>query len=176
MRRALNALLLGLPALVMAAIVVLAFSPAPARPQAARTPAYVFIDDVVRTKLAKDWDQHAKDPYQAERGYCVRYDTAPFADDSAYHVFAIDTPAKTTSASPDAVVYYCPAGPGYASLHVHTPTTCESETECVLGGSEAYECFPSRHDQKELDGSIDPFGLIQCDRKAVVFYFPKTKQ
>lgn len=175
MRRVLTTLLAALVGTVVALAVSLAFAPA-AKPQASPvTMNVVIIDDAVRTKLAKAWDKSARNPFQVERGYCARWDTMPFAGETVYRVYAADTPDVVGAASTDSIVVGCAAKPNVVLLHIHTPATCVSETECVLGGSDAYECFPSRFDQAALDKSTDAFALIQCDRKAVVFYFPKPK-
>lgn len=135
---------------------------------AAYSQNYVVIDSGVRKELAKAWDTH--NPKQAERAYCATYRTDVRWDVPVFRVTRIHR-ARTALSTPSFVIYYCEAGE--AQLHTHPPTTCDENDKCQFGGPDAYQCFPSDIDTAALlTPPAAPFGLIQCDKYAVVFYFP----
>lgn len=170
MRRALNALLVVLPALVVGLIVALAFT----QPAHAQRNVMVVADSV-RATLVRDWDKQSKNPLQVERAYCATYRSIPFGEGTAFYVVGLAEPLHTDSARTGSIQFYCEAGPGHAALHIHPPTTCENEKNCKFGGAEAYECFASDFDQAALDDSHDELGLIQCDRHAVIAFWPSKR-
>jgi hypothetical protein len=166
-RWCLNLALIVLPALIMGLIMLLAFG------HAAHAQRIVVLDDAVREVIARDWDKRAADPYQAERAYCLRYKLDVFVDEIAYRVTGI-TPAQTFSAGHSDITYVCAVSAHSATLHVHTPASCDPETaKCTLEGAYARQCFPSDIDTQALNERGEPFGLVQCDRKAAIFYWPK---
>jgi hypothetical protein len=136
------------------------------------TPRFVVIDSAVRARLAVEWD--ATNTMQPERGYCVAFVKAREWGVPVYRVWAIER-AKIVTSSQYRLTSECPNGSEVAFLHTHPPVTCFSRFNCELGGVDAYECFPSEIDQAALDESTDAFGLIQCSREAIVFYFPNRK-
>jgi hypothetical protein len=145
---------------------------ASSRPQPARAQHIVVFDDHVRALLNAEWDAHAKDPYQSERAYCVRYQLDTFADEFAYRVTDIDR-AIVLQADQNRISFDCPIHSAYmALLHVHPPATCAPNGECVLGGAYAYQCFSSPQDDYTLLATHHKFGLIQCDRNAVISFWP----
>lgn len=133
----------------------------------------VVIDPWVRDLLASVWDD--THPAQVERAYCVAYVVTHLDGAPVYRVWAI-APALAVIADPYHVSARCPAGASVAFLHVHTPTTCTTSalTSCVLGGSDAWECAPSETDRLELLRDGDAFALLQCDRHAILAYYPSS--
>jgi hypothetical protein len=146
--------------------------------------AKLWITDSVRTELKKQWN--SSDPNQAERKFCVAYDsTTDFEGEVAYTVVEVQAPKKIESATQGSVVARCPRDmkyPGvphsihFTDLHTHPPTTCDknannSYSNCKLGGGEAWECFPSGADWASLFNDGYNFALIQCSAEAIVPYF-----
>lgn len=132
------------------------------------TPRFVVVDSAVRARLAHEWD--ARNPRQLERGYCVAYVEDEAWDVPVYRVWALER-AATVRATTNTLLADCPVGASIAYLHIHPPASCDWKGLCRLGGIDAFECFPSEQDQYDLDHSDEPFGLIQCDRNAIVPYF-----
>lgn len=156
--------------LLAAACAVLAGTGA-ARAQVVR---YGVMDDSARTMLAAAWSD---DSAQSERAYCVRrarivmHRVSDTAVDSIFRVLEV-RPAHVVHASPNHVEFECK--PGTPELHTHTPATCVGDAPewCEHGGPDAYSCQPSRDDYVELIRRGDPFGIVQCDRRAFRFYYP----
>lgn len=136
----------------------------------------VVIHPEIRQYLALLWDERHAD--QNERGYCVAYVGHTLPDGRMGYVVNGIIPAHTDHPSPIAVNIGCPPVPDIAVLHVHTPTTCERAAngtltgKCELGGWEAYHCQPSPTDVASVVANKHPFALIQCDRNAIIPYFP----
>lgn len=166
MRRALDLAIVALVSFILGAAAVTLLSP-PAEGQ-----QNVVVAQPVRDYLARAWDAQANDPYQLERAYCLTFTRAAWASDTAYVIVGI-APAKTFAADHNGVAYFCAPGLNVSTLHVHPPATCDPDTQkCELGGAYAYQCFPSTTDRQALRERKEPFHLIQCDRNAVVPYFP----
>jgi hypothetical protein len=136
------------------------------------------VMDLPRQQLSQTWDD--LNARQVERAYCVvdwSYGvyhvsrTAPVQDDTVFRVFRLQ-PAEVSSATPVSAEFDCPDG--VPELHIHTPTTCmgDDASTCRLGGLNAYSCQPSRGDYEKLVRRRDPFGVIQCDKRAFRFYYP----
>lgn len=134
--------------------------------------------DVPRQQLSLAWDD--LNARQVERAFCVVdwsfgvYHVSrsePVQDDTVFRVFKL-TPAEVSNATPVSAEFDCPDG--VPELHIHTPTTCmgDDASTCRLGGLNAYSCQPSRGDYEKLVRRHDPFGVIQCDKRAFVFYYP----
>lgn len=133
-------------------------------------PRFVILDDYIRVILSKDWDAHAKDVPLLERGYCIKYQLDFWADEIAYRVTQISKP-KTEDADVFSIDFLCE--PGDAEIHVHPPQTCyDAAGPCWSGGPYAYQCLPSDSDRRYLIAVKQTFGMVQCSREAVVFYFP----
>lgn len=136
---------------------------------------YVLLPDSVRHWFADRWDDTSRT--QKEVGGCLTYRReVTRAGDTLYWVTGatMETP---TYASERAVAFDCPHGS--ARWHSHTPTTCHSDmwgnvdySSCVIGGVDAYSCQASGDDLVRLRVLDAPFGLIHCDRWALVPYFP----
>lgn len=148
------------------------------RPADAQAVRLGVVMDGPRQELAQYWSD--LDPHQVERAYCVvdwSYGvyhvsrTAPVQDDTVFRVFQIKA-AEVSNATPISADFECPDG--VPELHVHTPTTCmgDDADTCKLGGLNAYSCQPSRGDYEKLVHRHDPFGVIQCDKRAYRFYYP----
>lgn len=138
----------------------------------ALAPQFVVLDSPVRDRLAREWD--ATSTHQSERGYCVAYTEGSSWGVPVYRVWAIER-AKVVRSSQYRITSECPADPNVAFLHTHPPVTCTTPERCVIGGPDAYECFESEIDQASLEASGDPFALIQCDRHAIIAYFPHKR-
>lgn len=136
----------------------------------------VYFSQAVRDTLAANWDE--KDPNQPERAYCAFIAKYTAKDGTiAYAVAsvsrALEDSTKADQATPYTVVYSCPrtVGAGFViGVHTHPPTTCANT--CFFGGSDAYMCQPSDIDIRTLTRSLSPFDVLQCDRHALVPYFP----
>jgi hypothetical protein len=147
----------------------------------------VWIDDHVRQRLAKDWDE--VNPKQLERKYCISYTIdVTETGDSSFTVHGI-VPAHIDTATPQSVLGHCPSDsalkrfPGMSDyhitdVHIHPPTTCDQFDEngkryydCQLGGTEARECYPSTNDWVWLLHSGYRFAFVQCAKEAIVPYF-----
>jgi hypothetical protein len=134
--------------------------------------------DLPRQQLADSWNEI--NPRQNERAFCVvdwSYGvyhvsrSAPVQDDTIFRVFRLQA-AEVVTATPVSADFDCPEG--IPELHVHTPTTCmgDDAATCRLGGLNAFSCQPSRGDYEKLVRRHDPFGVIQCDKRAFRFYYP----
>lgn len=134
------------------------------------------VMEQARRSLEPTWSE---DPQQFERAYCVSHWTvavdrvtrSPVQQDSVFRVFSV-TPADLRSATPNSADFECP--PGVPELHTHPPATCASDNVawCIAGGPDAFSCQPSRGDLVKLVRRGDPFGVIQCDKRAFRFFFP----
>lgn len=131
------------------------------------------VSDRVRDSLAKVWDE--KDPQQVEHGYCGAY-TISMEMDRRMH-YAIDSlipPDSVDDQTQISIRFWCPRGS--IDIHTHTPTTCEYGRDsvytntCVLGGEMAWLCAPSPGDYQYLFSHNYRFGLIQCDKHAIILF------
>jgi hypothetical protein len=145
-----------------------------AHPPYARVP-YVLVPDSVRNWFADRWDDTSTT--QMESGGCLTYRREVTRQDDTLYWVTSATDATPRYDSQRAIDFNCPHGS--ARWHSHTPTTCHSDmwgnvdySSCVLGGVDAYSCQPSGNDRAKLNALGVPFGLIHCDRKALVPYFP----
>jgi hypothetical protein len=162
-----------LPAAVAAGLIALVLAASPLRAQAVR---FGVVTDQARHQLEPTWSE---DPQQFERAYCItnwsvvadRVARTPSQTDSIFRVVSV-TPADLRAATPNSADFECPSG--VPELHTHPPATCASDNLawCVAGGPDAYSCQPSRGDLVKLVRRGDPFGVIQCDKRAFRFYFP----
>lgn len=149
--------------MVRALLIALVLSATPLKGQ-----DFVVIDPAVRATLAAAWDTH--NPGQTERAYCATYRHDQRWGVDVFRVTRIHR-ARTLASTDSDILYEC--RDDEVPLHTHPPTTCDS-ARCRFGGPDAYECFPSELDLASLTAPPPaPFGLIQCDRNAIIFYFPK---
>jgi hypothetical protein len=138
-------------------------------------PRYVVVEDAVRDYLAREWDRHLVEVPMTEHGHCLRWDLVSFAGETAYHVYAISKPESIMLAAASSIAFRCAPGPDVAEIHTHPPQSCMTETgPCVDGGWYAHQCFASPLDAAHLRWLGQAFGLVQCDRHALVFYFPES--
>lgn len=146
-------------------------TPLPSEPApSVQRPRFVVLDDYIREALAKDWERHATDTPILERIYCVRYQRDYWAGESAYRVTEL-VAGDSVRNEPTRSYIACPRGFGNAVLHTHPPQTCD-QTQCYPSGPYSYQCLPSDDDRAFLLWRGDEFGLVQCDTRAVVSYFP----
>jgi hypothetical protein len=143
----------------------------------AQTVRLGVVMDEPREQLEREWTEQ---PRQVERAYCVigwwavvhrAASAATPQDDSIFRVARIE-PANVVSATTISAEFECAAG--VPELHVHPPTTCAGDdpASCINGGLNAYSCQPSREDLVKVVRRGDPFGVVQCDRRAFRFYYP----
>lgn len=160
-------------------IVALAFLiPCTLKAQQSDTTPVVVLTDEVRAQLAGAWDDSSAT--QVERAYCAQYVEGRTKTLHFYIVVRADKPDSVLDATHNMIAFRCPVRPNSTTIHVHTPATCWTPIkgqpeQCMLGGIEAWECFASATDLNGLDKSGDPFRLVQCDKHAVVPYWPRTK-
>ena len=143
---------------------------------------YGVMAEPARHYLDSLWTDN---PRQVERGYCVgavSYNVQRAFDawgrflgkEVIARVWTVLEPDSISGQTPSAIdVLRCPAG--HQHIHTHPPTTCtddEKVSTCVYGGTNAWQCQPSRVDLMVLVASGDRFGVIQCDRRAFRFYWP----
>jgi hypothetical protein len=143
---------------------------------------YGVVMDATREMLAAAWSD---DPQQVERAYCVtnwwaavpaRRSASPAngsgtdVPDTLFRVMEV-APATPINATPNGAVFSC--APGVPELHTHPPATCYADRadQCYGGGPDAYSCQPSREDVQTLEARGDRFAIVQCDRRAFVFYY-----
>lgn len=145
----------------------------PAPPSASSVtprPRFVVLDDYIRDALAAEWERHAKDSPILERIYCVKYQRDYWAGEPAYRVTQIMA-GDSAWGAPTHSYIVCPKGFGNAVIHTHPPTTCDPGG-CYPNGPYSYQCLPSDDDIGFVRWRGDEFGLVQCDTRAVVTYWP----
>lgn len=142
---------------------------------------YGLVTNPAREYLESKWTDST---YQVEQGYCVDkavYYQSPANDSEGKNFMAVILsvlPAKAKMQSYYQGTFTCPKN--MPLIHTHPPITCRqmvavdlSESlNCQRGGSNAFQCEPSRKDYEALIQTNLPFGVIQCDRRAFVFYWP----
>lgn len=127
----------------------------------------LLVDTAVRNRLAEEWEPNNR--YQHERGYCARYTvTVRYTWDGPIAVYELTSilRADESGTSPNSIARAsCPDEPQMVFLHTHPPTTCTDDDDgksCTIGGLYGSQCDPSPTDQKSLEQSGKPFGVIQC--------------
>lgn len=139
-------------------------------------PRFVVVEDGVRDWLAYEWDAHLTDWPMIERARCLRWDIVPFAGETAYRVYAAGMPDTIRKAAQGGVNFSCPKVPNTATVHTHHPQTCESITgPCLRGGLYAWQCFASDRDRDYVRRMGHAFGMVQCDRNALIFFFAQPR-
>lgn len=142
---------------------------------------YGYVTDTARVELEQAWD--TKNPRQAERGYCiepsdVEVDTTADHANILWRVHHVSPPSSVVLATPYAISFRC-SDDAIASIHTHTPTTCTHEPGdplglhpemCVFGGNDSALC--SVDEQDRMSAQHDAFMIVQCDRRAFIFYWP----
>lgn len=148
---------------------------------------FVEFSPNVRSFLRTEWNLHAKNPQQSERGYCGKFQNMVDEDDNNepfYYVNELVKPIWRFPADPFSIRLYCPKGT--IPIHTHPATTCKTKTllgievtdysSCILGGGLAYQCQPSKQDRRLLrDEWLHEnvlFAVVQCDSNSLVPYFP----
>lgn len=134
----------------------------------------VILDDHVREVLAHDWDQHAHDRVILERAYCVTFRRDVWYVASwIWRVTDIQPADSVEGQTPHSIQsFYCSEAPNVTTAHLHPDQSCITDTDCVHGGTLAYQCFPSDVDRASLRRSGKPFALLQCDRNAIISFGP----
>lgn len=168
--------------LLLAALALLAAtcaqSPIPAFAQEVVTMTSKYrttqIDSISRRILASAWSE--MDSTQNERGYCADVLSDSTGPMVTYGVLRV-RPAVMHGATPNSSGFDCPDGT--VTLHTHPPATCNigpnGTMQCVSGGTGAWECYPSFADILLVWKRRDPLGLIQCDRHAIVAFYPSAQ-
>lgn len=148
---------------------------------ARHTMYYGMLANPAREYLESKWTDST---YQVEQGYCVDkaiYYQSQQSDSQGrnYLVMVLNVlPALARKQSYYEGTFTCPKN--MPLVHTHPPITCRqlqsadlSQTlSCERGGPNAFQCEPSRKDYMSLLQTGLPFGVIQCDRRAFVFYWP----
>lgn len=161
-----------------------------AQPYRTTTPPVLIgiVTGTARAVMERDWSDSVG---QVERAYCVERMTIlrSIDDTSAIRngrdTLALDSAgehpylaviveqvsrAKVAKATPTQLVdIRCSSG--QPIVHTHAPHTCQPDGTCDFGGVNAWQCFPSRVDYETLMREEMPFGVIQCDRRAFMFYW-----
>jgi hypothetical protein len=136
------------------------------------------VEDDVRAKLRADWEQQTTQ--SSERAYCGLYTReATTLGFTAYRVYAaLDAMQAPVGNDPYTSNFFCPKQANVILIHTHTPTSCSRVngaldlSTCHWGGYDAWQCEASTLDMETLVRSGKPFGVLQCDRNALVFYYP----
>lgn len=140
---------------------------------------YGTIAEPARTQLMRAWTDAAD---QVERAYCVTSYSKTLlpGQDSVYIVTVTGIePAKVTGATNEGIERVNCGEPAKPVIHTHPPLTCTKigpsvdklHNVCYYGGPNAFSCQPSRVDYQSLVAEKTYFGVIQCDRRAFVFYW-----
>lgn len=135
------------------------------------------VVDSPRTVLENLWNDTSAT--QTERAYCV-------TQYSKYSVLNTDGPtilfrvdeieeAQIEGATPASIEkIFC--GDDRPIIHTHPPASCTvyspTAMNCTLGGLYAWDCQPSRVDYESLLEHKAEFGVVQCDRHALRFFYP----
>lgn len=136
-------------------------------------PRYAIMDDYVRERLGREWDAHLTDRPMLERGFCLAWQLDEWAGEPAFRVTQIARP-DSVEATVSTIHFVCPKGTNVVELHVHPPQSCVDDQLCWAGGTYAYQCLPSELDINYLNAHPQQaFAMVQCDRHAIIAYFPR---
>lgn len=141
---------------------------------------YGTIAEPTRTQLMRAWTDDFR---QVERAWCVTgYDTATLPGDDHTTIVTVHSivPAEVHGATNEGIAQVI-CGKGQPTIHTHPPLTCPRvapdsgvailKNTCYYGGPNAFSCQASRADYEATVTENTPFGVIQCDRHAFVFYW-----
>ena len=137
--------------------------------EAQTSPHLVQFDNWVREYLAAEWDAHASDSVKFERGYCLTFQRDYVWGLPGYRVTKVDR-AKVIDSTAYSIYFECPKGT--ESLHIHPAQTSYPDGSSEEMGPDSFECFPSGQDERALLASLDVFAVVQCDRRALIVYWP----
>jgi hypothetical protein len=148
-----------------------------------------------RNVLASSWDDHSS--VQVERAFCAtvhiavytnKDDKSDLSNGMAEAVVAdgsvrpaIDLPDETgQKANAYEINPGCPNDDSTIVIHTHTPTTCgtyvPTDSTCVVGGADAYQCIPSDQDLVwTAQTRLLKIGGVQCDKNAIIMFSPVVK-
>lgn len=141
----------------------------------------VEFSQYVRDTLSKAWDNPK---YQTtEQVGCLTYHKQRDPSTDIYVVDSIVSPLSVEYKTTYYVKFVCP--PNTINFHTHDMTTCKQVVEndggtynvklkCELGGEDAYFCMATDPDIIELKKLGDPFAVFQCDKHALIPYFPSN--
>lgn len=143
------------------------------RAESQQYPPYGYVMGAAREFLSSKWD--TTNAYQVERIYQVSKDSWYEGDpDQSGHRLVIVTeivPCEVIYATPFKIKSKCP-DPTAPTIHVHTPTSCDTAGACALGGYQAFDPNPSVSDRKVLAMTGAAYSVVQSDRNTFTFYFP----
>jgi len=151
---------------------IIAFAVFANQSSAQSPPHLVQFDNWVRDYLAAEWDAHAPDSVKYERAYCLTFQRDYVWGMAGYRVTKVDR-AKVIDSTETAIYFECPRGA--ASLHIHPAQTSYPDGTREDLGPDSYECFPSGQDERVLTASGDIFAVVQCDRRALIVYWPLSR-
>jgi hypothetical protein len=127
----------------------------------------------VRDYLAAEWDHHLNDDPYLERGYCGYLELRIWAGEPAFVVTSITRPDTVVGIPGTTHIDFRCFSPKAVPIHVHPPRNCPTrEGPCTRDGPYAYQCLPSAADRESLVLFEFPFGVIQCERKALRTFWP----
>lgn len=139
------------------------------RSSAQTSPHLVQFDNWVREYLTAEWDAHAADSVKYERGYCLTFQRDYVWDEIGFRVTKVER-AKVVDSTSYSLTLDCPKGT--AIMHVHPAQTIYVDGTREELGPDSYQCFPSGQDVRSLTASGDVFAVVQCDRRALIVYWP----
>lgn len=131
------------------------------------------VSPEVREQLAQDWDRHQYDDPYLERGFCGYIELGKWGGELAYIVTRVTQP-DTVIGQPTngGIQFQCKAW-NSVPIHVHPPRNCPTKNgPCTKDGPYAYQCLASDTDRQMLNYFDFVFGVVQCERKALVTYWP----
>jgi hypothetical protein len=139
----------------------------------------VWVDDSVRAKLKREWDDH--NPNQTERAYCGVVVEREYSPGTPEYTLVAVIPSHSIRSDPSHVLYSCPIDIPlplikttlhFTDLHTHPPTTCApGGKDCKMGGQESWECYPSDTDYAHLLFHHYKVAFIQCSAEGITPFF-----
>jgi hypothetical protein len=106
-----------------------------------------------------------------ERGYCLTFQRDYVWDEIGFRVTKVDR-AKVIDSTSYSLTLDCPKGT--AIMHVHPAQTIYVDGTREELGPDSYQCFPSGQDVRSLTVLGGVFAVVQCDRRALIVYWPSS--
>lgn len=133
----------------------------------------IQYDNWVREYLTAEWDKHTKDTLLMERAYCLTVQPDFVWGEYGWRGTKIEpaTNLGVTAHSVDLPI--CPHPESQVIVHTHPDQTLYPDgTVEHAKGADSNECEPSDQDIDYLTYVKHKFGVLQCDRRALVAYWP----
>jgi hypothetical protein len=131
-----------------------------------------IVTGPARTLMTQEWKTTPSSP---ERLFCV----TRWGIDNYQTVVILEVQdAFDQQGTPGSITGRCP-DPSAHTIHTHPPATCVVTRDnsdydpkrCSPGGTDAWLCDPSPLDYATLLQLHSPFGAVQCDANAFVFFY-----